>query len=404
MTTDAIRRWTTSSPIGVDCEDQGLTDLTVSVQTDNFPTENSWNVVYSSNGAEIMAVSTYNNLNEVISKSACVDISLGCMTLTVNDSWGDGIITDNAITAELGGGEIYSSGLASSTNPFLTLVAYLGDEDDCEGYTLPPVALPPTSATSKPSSEPTNIVCTGYDKVLTVSVPTDNYPTENSWSVEYESDGIAIMAVSTYNTENEIISKSACVDPLKCMTLTVFDSYGDGIITDNVITAVLDGEEIYSRSGNSISSFETFTADLGECDGSPTNPMNPTKAPVRDPTEAPAGPGSCQTKGLLEIYLNTDNKGNENKIVVKKLKKNGQGWGNRRFVDEENFASNQLTKIERCLKKSKCYQVKITDKGNDGICCKNGKGSVRIVWDGTEVTDTKFKSGKQKKVRVNCDD
>merc|ERR1740139_625957 len=107
------------------------------------------------------------------------------MTLTINDSYGDGILTNNAITAELGGVEIYSSGLANSINPFYTYVAYLGYENDCEGYTLPPAAQPPASASSTPSSKPTNIVCTGNKELLTVSVPTDQYPYENSWSVEY---------------------------------------------------------------------------------------------------------------------------------------------------------------------------------------------------------------------------
>eukprot|EP00555_Chaetoceros_dichaeta_P001754 CAMPEP_0198276148 /NCGR_PEP_ID=MMETSP1447-20131203/65154_1 /TAXON_ID=420782 /ORGANISM="Chaetoceros dichaeta, Strain CCMP1751" /LENGTH=1050 /DNA_ID=CAMNT_0043971071 /DNA_START=60 /DNA_END=3213 /DNA_ORIENTATION=- len=129
----------------------------------------------------------------------------------------------------------------------------------------------------------------------------------------------------------------------------------------------------------------------------------PTQVPVQNPTKAPTDVTSCGKKKLLEVYMNTDNNGGENRIFVKKQKKNGKGWSKKKIVNEENFPSNKLTKIEKCLTKSKCYQVQITDSGKDGICCENGKGSVRILWDGTEVVDIKFKNGKAKKVNVNCD-
>lgn len=121
-----------------------------------------------------------------------------------------------------------------------------------------------------------------------------------------------------------------------------------------------------------------------------------------DGTYTGLDPTKCGKKILLEIYMKTDNNGDENKIVVKRKKKNGKGWVNKKIVEEENFLSNQWTKIERCLKKNKCYQVKITDSAKNGICCEDGEGSVRIVWDGDNVSDTKFFNGKNKKVKVNC--
>merc|ERR1719361_1427176 len=112
-----------------------------------------------------MSIPFYGYGYEVITKSACVDISPGCMTLTVYDSYGDGIVTNNAITAVLDGEEIYNSGPLVSIGQFSTWTAYIGAGNDCEGYTLSPSSLPSTS--------PKSPECEG--QILTVSIPTDTF-------------------------------------------------------------------------------------------------------------------------------------------------------------------------------------------------------------------------------------
>lgn len=139
---------------------------------------------------------------------------------------------------------------------------------------------------------------------------------------------------------------------------------------------------------------------------------DPTKAPVPDPTpdpthvpsKAPVAGTSCpKNKKLLVITMNADNNGAENKIIVKKQKKNGVGWSKKKLVERNNFQSNETTNIPKCLPKKKCYQFKITDKGKDGICCEKGEGSYSVEWKGKEVANSKFKNGGKQVVEFNCD-
>ena len=182
----------------IDCEDQVLT---VSIPTDRYYSRNSWSVAYSSNGTEIMSVPSYSSVNEIIGKSACVDMSRGCMTLTLNGSYGDGILTDNSITAEVDGEEFYNSGMVNTINPFSVWIAFIGVKNDCADYTLQPSGLPskvpsdfPSESMRPSKSNLPSVWCAG----IYIKIKTDQHPNEISWIIDDASGNILYLGGS-YN-------------------------------------------------------------------------------------------------------------------------------------------------------------------------------------------------------------
>lgn len=62
---------------------------------------------------------------------------------------------------------------------------------------------------------------------VTWNIVTDNYPNETSWSVA-DDNGQVVWSGGGYNSANASFSENTCL-PFGCYTLTVDDSYGDGI-------------------------------------------------------------------------------------------------------------------------------------------------------------------------------
>lgn len=69
------------------CVLDGVT-LSFSLLTDNYPTETTWSIT-DSNGDTALEGSGYSGTQTTYEASSCV--ATGCYTLTVNDSWGDGL-------------------------------------------------------------------------------------------------------------------------------------------------------------------------------------------------------------------------------------------------------------------------------------------------------------------------
>lgn len=59
-------------------------------------------------------------------------------------------------------------------------------------------------------------------------INTDNYPQETSWEIFDELSNEVVMEGSLSSTD-DIVSENICVDYNSCLTLSVYDSFGDGI-------------------------------------------------------------------------------------------------------------------------------------------------------------------------------
>ncbi len=64
---------------------------------------------------------------------------------------------------------------------------------------------------------------------LVVDLFTDGFPEETTWELVDDATGIVVAEGGPYDQENEHYIYEVCVDPEACLTMTIFDSYGDGV-------------------------------------------------------------------------------------------------------------------------------------------------------------------------------
>lgn len=82
--------------------------------------------------------------------------------------------------------------------------------------------------------------CTsGYSEVI-VSIIPDNYPTEISWSITDSAGAVIAMGDS--------IGDTLCIPLNSCHLFTIYDSFGDGIITPGGFWLYVDGVEVATGS------------------------------------------------------------------------------------------------------------------------------------------------------------
>jgi len=150
----------------------------------------------------------------------------------------------------------------------------------CQGY--------PTPAPTTPSPTPSTGPCT---KEVTVSVTTDSYPSETSWSITSVDDpNNDLMSGSNYADQGATYSETEYLTCGKTYKFTINDTYGDGNCCSygegNFIVTV-EGSVV--AEGGEFGSTEVKEFVIQE-DSSPTNPPNPS--PTNPPSPSPANPPS----------------------------------------------------------------------------------------------------------------
>merc|ERR1712003_416008 len=145
----------------------------------------------------------------------------------------------------------------------------------------------PTPAPTTPSPTPTNGPCT---KEVKVSVTTDNYPGETSWSITSVDDpGNNLMSGSNYDNAGAIYSETAHLTCGKTYKFTINDAYGDGICCSygegNYIVTV---EGSIVSQGGEFGSTQIKEFAIQEEDPSPSN--SPITSPTNPPTPSPTYP------------------------------------------------------------------------------------------------------------------
>ena len=85
-------------------------DVSVTILTDNYPSETTW-TVNDDNGATVMSGGAYANSGTIYIETACLEV--GCYTLNVNDSYGDGICCaygEGSYTVNVDGEDVLTGG------------------------------------------------------------------------------------------------------------------------------------------------------------------------------------------------------------------------------------------------------------------------------------------------------
>ena len=109
-------------------------------------------------------------------------------------------------------------------------------------------------------------ILNGVDVVVTIL--TDNYPAETTWTVSDDA-GATVMSGGPYSTNATTYSESACLGE-GCYTLTVNDSFGDGICCGYGIgsyTVSVDGTDVVTGGEFNSTVSEAFCVESSEVQG-----------------------------------------------------------------------------------------------------------------------------------------
>merc|ERR1712176_127003 len=214
-------------------------------------------------------------------------------------------------------------------------------------------------------------------KEVKVSVTTDNYPSETSWSITSVDDpGNDLMSGSNYADAGAIYSETAHLTCGKTYKFTINDAYGDGICCSygegNYIVTV---EGSIVSQGGEFGSTEVKEFAIQEEDPSPTNspitsPTIASNSPVAPTSPPVTSPNYCET---FTFSLTTDMYGYETSFtLVNELD------GRLRFMGG-SYSSSKTIQDSTCLANGR-YIFTISDSHGDGICCgSQGDGSYKIT-------------------------
>lgn len=118
-----------------------------------------------------------------------------------------------------------------------------------------------------------------------VRVLTDNYPSEISWSIKNDCNGLIVATSPSYSSNGAEYVSDPIVLPSAQYTFEILDSAGDGICCgygQGSYSVELDGTEV--KSGGEFGASESDT--WGSCDNSCEPPSTPQPTPTPGPVAA----------------------------------------------------------------------------------------------------------------------
>ena len=154
-----------------------------------------------------------------------------------------------------------------------------------------------------PTATLDNGTCTYPCSDVTVTILTDNYPAETTWTVT-DGSGTTVMSGGPYSTSGTTYTETACLE-VGCYTLNMFDSFGDGICCAYGVgsyTVTVDGTDVVSGGEFGTSTTENFcveSAAISGCTSLEACNFNP---------DATADDGSCILP-YSEVYIDEDGDG-----------------------------------------------------------------------------------------------
>ena len=232
--------------------------FSLSILLDNFPGETTWSLT-DSVGATVASGGPYSGAGTTVVENFCAPE--GCYTLTMFDSFGDGICCsfgsgNYELTAD--GGVVASGGEYGDLEATSFCVG--GDfgctdatacnfdpdalEDNgacdysCYGCTDPESCNYDADATIDDGS------CVGAGVGVLVSITTDTWPDEITWNIT-DGAGAIVASGGPYASPTTTYDETVCLSE-GCFTFTIADSFGDGIFSPGGYSLTIDGVVIAS--------------------------------------------------------------------------------------------------------------------------------------------------------------
>jgi len=225
-------------------------------------------------------------------------------------------------------------------------------------------ADPTANPTTNPTKNPTNVAS---DITITVSILTDSYPGDTSWTLVDTCPGGGQVGEGSGYANSEQLYSSSYATRSSRFEFSINDVYGDGICClqgSGSYTVYMDNVEV--ALGGNFSGGETKI--LGQCNGGSSRTPNPTSNPTKLPTR-----DSCVT---LQVEITTDNYPRETSWSLSEI-----CAGEKRVAEGSGYTVSQLHSTSYCVPDGR-FRFKIEDGFGDGICCAQGEGGYIIKKDG----------------------
>jgi hypothetical protein len=125
-----------------------------------------------------------------------------------------------------------------------------------------PTLEPSVSLTLAPSASPVETQCSAGEIEVLVSVTTDYWPNENSWTIDSSTLDAAVGSAGPFDSRSSTYSEDLCLDESMCYTFTILDSWGDGIYSDGDFSLIVNGSVILT---NQIDIWSSLDKTFGNC-------------------------------------------------------------------------------------------------------------------------------------------
>ena len=245
----------TASPTSFFCNNLSVQ---VSVTTDSWPSENSWKIETALGGALVNEGGPFSVADSSFNENLCLDESI-CYTFTMMDSYGDGIIGNGDFSLTVGG-------VVALSNPgsgWTELDKTFGDCSIAPTPSTPaPTPVPTASPTLAPVQSPVQTQCSAGEIEVLVSVTTDSWPNESSWTIDNSASDTVAGSAGPFDSASSTYSEDLCLDNSMCYTFTMMDSWGDGIVDNGGFSLSVNGSVILT---NQVGNWSFLDKTFGDC-------------------------------------------------------------------------------------------------------------------------------------------
>ncbi len=202
-----------------------------------------------------------------------------------NGSGGGGdTYSQSYLKAILGVGQTYSIDNFANTGIRVTIAVNSIDITSTPGVASVTISAGPPPP---PTNAPTFTPCPSGEKYLKVTIVTDNYPSETTWTVKDTCTGTNEMSGGTYSASGTTYVSQQCLpEEGGSYEFTINDSYGDGICcTYGSGSYTVEYGGVGLASGGQFTSTETKPL-YGSCNTTPPPSPSPTNPPTPVPSNA----------------------------------------------------------------------------------------------------------------------
>jgi hypothetical protein len=266
------------------------------LHTDNYPGETTWTITDDCKDNELVAEGgPYYSAG---ADEIAFILEEGKYTLTVNDSYGDGLCCNygnGAISVSRQDGTL----TASIDTSFTSAASASFGSNSCSippSDTMPPSSLPSSEPSTSvapstmPSEHPSSAPSSTPPFFYKLLLHTDNYPGETTWTITDDcKDNELVKAGGPYTSAGADVESFLILEEGK-YTLTVNDSYGDGLCCNYGNGAF----SVSRQDGTLTASIDTFTSAGSASFGSNScliplsDTMPPSSLPSSSPSSAPS--------------------------------------------------------------------------------------------------------------------